>query len=810
MQRVYNKLTSLATVIRSKTGKTDKLSLDEMATAIDSISIGDGCTHVYSEWIDQVDATCTETGTLGHYECTNCNRYFDADYTEIYDLSIPASEHTYESIVTEPTCTENGYTTHTCSNCGNTYKDSEVEARHSITQYGYNDTQHWDYCENCEHTENSVNHTVSNWTKQFSDDYTKCTLTGTCTICGKFATHTHFNLGGLPGDCFICNEVIQWPCQVCHKYPCVCEDPEPDNPEPDVPECQHTNTETINATEPTCTKAGYSGDTYCNDCKSTIKYGEEIPASHDIIEHDAKAATCTEVGWNAYDTCSRCDYTTYKEIPATGHDTESHDAQAATCTEIGWDAYVTCKNCDYTTYKEKPALGHTEVVDNAVEPTCTETGLTEGKHCSICNEVIAEQKTVDALNHKFIAGFCTRCYVSSEDLCEHEWSEIYVISEDIDTLIDVTKCTKCGFETLACNAYGHKYIEQERTDATCTTDGKIWWICNRNGCDEGYTDIITATGHTEVIDAATAATCSKTGLTEGKHCSVCDEVIIKQEVVPKTEHSWESTYYDNSRHTTKCSICKEEKEGDQWHSWEQGVCTECSYVCKHPYKNYKSDGASTSSTHTPSCGECGLELAQEQHTWGEWTRVYDELSGDVVEAYRKCELCHETQRCGVEVDHDWSVWDTVVQPTCTTTGSKSRWCKRCSAMETETISKKDHNTTFYRGKAATCTENGYTDYVACKNCTYSTMSIIKATGHDVGPNPYEYVEPTCGTAGRVVYKCKNCGETTYSATLDPTGNHSWGGWIPVYTDPGGIYDYSYRECKNCPATETKIDEALAD
>ena len=50
-------------------------------------------------------------------------------------------------------------------------------------------------------------------------------------------------------------------------------------------------------------------------------------------------------------------------------------------------------------------------------------------------------------------------------------------------------------------------------------------------------EVIPATGHTEVIDAAKAATCTETGLTEGKHCSVCEKVLEKQEVVPAKGHT---------------------------------------------------------------------------------------------------------------------------------------------------------------------------------------------------------------------------------------------------------------------------------
>ena len=53
---------------------------------------------------------------------------------------------------------------------------------------------------------------------------------------------------------------------------------------------------------PTCT----TGKT-CEKCGA--EYGEKDPNNHDLVHHDAKAPSCTEIGWDAYDTCSRCDYT---------------------------------------------------------------------------------------------------------------------------------------------------------------------------------------------------------------------------------------------------------------------------------------------------------------------------------------------------------------------------------------------------------------------------------------------------------------------------------------------------------------------
>ena len=110
----------------------------------------------------------------------------------------------------------------------------------------------------------------------------------------------------------------------------------------------------------------------CEACGG--EYGEKDPNNHDLVQHAAKAPTCTEIGWDAYDRCIRCGYTTRKELPALNHDLVRHVAQAPTCTEKGW-AYDTCSRCDYTTYAELPALNH-DYQAVTVEPTCETDGYT--------------------------------------------------------------------------------------------------------------------------------------------------------------------------------------------------------------------------------------------------------------------------------------------------------------------------------------------------------------------------------------------------------------------------------------------------
>ena len=81
------------------------------------------------------------------------------------------------------------------------------------------------------------------------------------------------------------------------------------------------------------------------------------------------------------------------------------------------------------------------------------------------------------------------------------------------------------------DATGHDYEAEVTTvDPTCTVKGYDLHTCT---CGASYKDNeVAALGHNEVIDAAVDATCTQSGLTEGKHCSVCDTVLTAQKTVP--------------------------------------------------------------------------------------------------------------------------------------------------------------------------------------------------------------------------------------------------------------------------------------
>lgn len=144
-------------------------------------------------------------------------------------------------------------------------------------------------------------------------------------------------------------------------------------------------------------KATCSAKAVCEVCGG--EYGEKDSNNHDLVQHAAKAPTCTEIGWDAYDLCVRCGYTTRKELPALNHDLVRHVAQAPTCTEKGW-AYDTCSRlgCSYTTRTELPALNH-DYQAVTVEPTCETDGYTIFT-CSRCKDSYTADPT-DQLGHQF-------------------------------------------------------------------------------------------------------------------------------------------------------------------------------------------------------------------------------------------------------------------------------------------------------------------------------------------------------------------------------------------------------------------------
>ena len=258
------------------------------------------------------------------------------------------------------------------------------------------------------------------------------------------------------------------------------------------------------AKAPTCTEIGWDAYDLCVRCGYTTR--KELPAlNHDLVRHVAQAPTCTEKGW-AYDTCSRlgCSYTTRTELPALNHDLKQYAAKAPTCTAIGWDAYEACSRCDYTTRKELPALNHDLKQYAAKAPTCTEKGWDAYETCSRCDyTTYAEQP---ALNHALEqhaakAPTCTEIGWNAYETCSRcdhtTYAELPALNHDLvnhdakaPTCTEIgwnayDTCSRCDYTTYAeLPALNHDY-QAVTVDPTCETDGYTVFTCSR--CKDSYT-----------------------------------------------------------------------------------------------------------------------------------------------------------------------------------------------------------------------------------------------------------------------------------------------------------------------------------
>ena len=284
---------------------------------------------------------CSFCNTRAYHEITGFERYNDDQHWVIHKCpNCGESERTiflgnpisYHSGGTEtPTCT----TGKTCAKCGAQY--GKLGHDWGAWQSRGNNSEHIRHCQRdgCDAVDTA---------SCSGDSSATCITLGTCSTCGGQYYSAHAFPAGQNWhsddknhwlSCTVCHEAktkmgahwfVQGAVSVCLKSAATCV----------APAVYYTN----------CDYCYHKGtDTYVDP------YNGPDPNNHDLVHHDAKAPTCTEIGWNEYDACQRegCDYTTKVEIPAPGHD-YTEKVVKPTCEKVGYTLH-TCKNCN-DSYKD--------------------------------------------------------------------------------------------------------------------------------------------------------------------------------------------------------------------------------------------------------------------------------------------------------------------------------------------------------------------------------------------------------------------------------------------------------------------------
>ena len=417
--------------------------------------------------------------------------------------------------------------------------------------------------------------------------------------------------------------------------------------------CTRSNCDAVDTANCTGGTATCSAKAVCVTCGA--EYGEKDSNNHALEQHAAKAPTCTEIGWDAYDTCSRCDYTTYAELPALNHDLKQHAAKAATCTEKGWDAYEACSRCDYTTRKELPTLNHALEQHAAKAPTCTEKGWNAYETCSRCDYTTYAELPAqhDLSHHAAKAPTCTEIGWDAYDTCNNCDYTTYVELPALKHYLVYYKakdptctepgcdaydtCSRCDYTTtyVELPALNHALEQHEAQAPTCTEIGwDAYETCSR--CDYTTRKELPALNHALEQHAAKAPTCTEPGWDAYETCSRCDYTTYTE--LPALNH-------DLVQHEAKAPTCTE----IGWNAYK--TCSRCDYTTRKelPALNHALE---QHEAQAPTCTEIG------------WN------------AYETCSRCdHTTYTELPALNHDYQA--VTVEPTCETDGYTIFTCSRC-------------------------------------------------------------------------------------------------------------------------------------
>ena len=654
-----------------------------------------------------------EAAGVKTHTCRNCG--------DTRTVTIAPLEHTHKYIdkVTAPTCTEKGYTTHTCP-CGNSYVDRYVDPK------GHNEVIDKAVAATCEKggiTEGKH-----------------------CSVCGTVLTSQEevAALGHSWDDGKVTKEPTEEAAGV-KTYTCkTCKTTRTETLDP----LAHTHKYTDKVTPPTCTEKGYSTHT----CACGHSY---VDSYTNILGHSwdngkvTKEATETTEGTKTF-TCTRCKETRTQAIPKLSH-THKYTSQvtAATCTTQGYTTYTcTCGNSykdDYVNPK-----GHTQVVDKGKAATCTESGLTDGAHCSVCGTMTKKQETILVLGHSWDGGKVTK--------------EPTETTEGTRTF-GCIRCKETRTEAIAPLTHTHVYTDKV-VAPTCTEKGYTLHTCT---CGHSYKDTyVNSKPHQYKATSGKEASCEEEGLSEECYCELCGKVIISAQPIPATGHSWdggkvtkEPTETAEGVRTFTCTVCTKTKTEpvapvSHSHSYTDTVtaptCTAQGYTL-----------------HTCACGDSFKDsyVDPTDHSWGSWIISVPATCTEPGQEDRSCAHCGYTESkeleakghtyekavtrpsctekgytvytcaCGdsylddyVEaVGHRWDGGMVTREPTEGSAGVKTYTCGACGAERTEEIAPLGHTHKYEEQLTAPgCVEKGYTTHTCA--CGYSYVdSYVDALGH---------------------------------------------------------------------------------
>ena len=523
---------------------------------------------------------------------------------------------------------------------------------------------------------------------------------------------------------------------------------------------------------PTCMEAGHSEYKVCTLCNTEIgkvtagyemkahsfkgefRVVNEVDGSGNIIAYKHQRAC--EYGCGEYSAVTTCGFSAWSQ----NADGKTHSmacicgnkitADCVANSNSSCESAATCKDCGGVL--SGTALGH-----DWGEWKSNNDGKTHSRVCKTNSKHVETKACGGGVASGCGAIYCSTCNQQYATGVDHTWGDW--------STIKAATCTTLAVRKRACKAEGCGAVEEETfgtvlghdydtdndgindgvvtKDATCTASGIKTYTC-ANNCGTTYTEVIKALGHELAKDwtITLEATCS----TEGKKIKKCVHSWKDADGnVVECDYYEESTIPANGKHNGEwvdgdvevdcaiggmrylyCTVCHElidsEPTDPAPHTWVAdaivyGTCDKNGYI-------------------KMVCSKCGSKM------------TFDETVSGFPNKCETIDIDEDTAKAiSSKGGHSWEAATAdgegyVAQNGCKIYVTKAASCKaygsgymvctadNCGATKTVSINKLDHNLKIMPASEATCQTPGHTEYLACRNCSYTTEpTTIPKLGH---------------------------------------------------------------------------------